>query len=440
MVAAAAIACSANEPAPAPTGGPGQSQVTSELATPTSTLPPPVVSAGAVGSLFGSPELTATSVPPPPPTITPTPYLGIQDPIEAQKAEKLATFGGWKTDFTRRSVNLASIDTVLLRDRIPPIDQPEFTSTKGAPDYMRDDEPVIALEVGGVARAYPLAVLMWHEIVNDSVGGKAVAVTFCPLCNSSVVFDRTVGGNTLTFGTSGALRHSDLVMWDRQTESWWQQITGEAIVGDLTGTVLDVLPSTITSWKSFKDTYPGGQLLLRLTNSDGSFRRSYDEPPYAGYDDVNEHPFLFSGTVDSRLSAMTRVVAVNLNGTSVAYPFDFLASNPVINDTVGGEDVVILYDADVASAFLNSDLGRTVSGSAVVFKRPSAGEFELRDGKIVDSETGSVWTISGIAKSGPAKGTRLPPVQHGGVYFWFAWAVFMPDTEVRNSLSKLRSN
>ncbi len=356
--------------APPPDQNSLRQTVAAAAPTPTTTLPPgPLSASTASGSLLGVPTSTPSSVPQPPPTVTATPFLGIHDPLEARVAEEFATFGQWQTDFTKRSVSLLSIDPIVPRDRITPIDAPQFTDVAAAPAYMRDNEPVIAFESGGTAKAYPLAMLIWHEIVNDTVGGKPVTVTFCPLCNSSLVFDRSVDGRRLSFGTSGNLRHSDLVMWDRQTQSWWQQITGEAIVGTLTGTQLDVLPSAVISWKAFRELYPEGELLLRVTEDDGSYARDYDNPPYAGYDDVRERPFLFVGTADGRLPAVARVVTLQIAETSVAYPFDFLSGNPVINDSVGGQDIVIMFDDSVASPFTDASLAPQISGGATVFSR-----------------------------------------------------------------------
>ena len=127
--------------------------------------------------------------------------------------------------------------------RHSPIDNPTFVEIKDADEWLEALEPVISFELNGDARAYPLQILMWHEIVNDTVGGTPVSVTFCPLCNSAIVFDRNFNDLVLTFGTSGMLRNSDLIMWDRQTETWWQQLTGEGIIGQLAGHKLTFIPA-----------------------------------------------------------------------------------------------------------------------------------------------------------------------------------------------------
>ena len=194
------------------------------------------------------------------------------------------------TDFSRHSVPFAEIASGgVARDRIPPIDDPVFVSAAEAEKLIAPTEPVIALEVGGERRAYPLAVLIWHEIVNDRIAGRPVAVTYCPLCDAALAFDRRVGGRVLDFGTTGLLRFSDLVMWDRQTESWWQQFLGEAMVGELTGARLEMLPSRVESFARFA-AKPGGRVLMP---NDPAFR-SYGSNPYAGYDGAH-WPFLYRG-------------------------------------------------------------------------------------------------------------------------------------------------
>lgn len=356
--------------------------------------------------------------------------------LELSAARRWQLSFNWFTDFNQRTVSLTEIDTLLRRDGIKPVDNPEFVDATDAPSYMDPREPVIALKINGDARAYPLAILMWQEIVNDTVGGVPVTVTFCPLCNTAVTFERTVDGNELTFGTSGNLRNSDLVMWDRQTESWWQQITGEAIVGQLAGKVLEQLPSPIIAWETFQSEYPDGKLLLRETDARGREIRDYDNPPYSGYDSVdNLNPFAFDGPRDGRLPPTIRVLTVKNDEATVAYPFSFLEEAPVVNDTIGGQDVVAFFDDGTLSAFLDSSDNIQSSGSTTLFSRVLDGEtltFSLGDTGITDDQTGSVWNITGKAISGPLEGKELEPVIHQN-HFWFAWAVFEPDTEIRQS-------
>jgi len=210
-----------------------------------------------------------------------------------------------KTDFSRRSV---PFDEILSggppKDGIPAIDSPQFRTTAEITD-LADTEPVVSLHVGDRFRAYPLRILIWHEIVNDTIAGVPVAVTFCPLCNAAIVFDRRVDGKTLDFGTTGKLRNSDLVMYDRQTESWWQQFLGDGIVGTMTGKTLDILPARLESWADFKRRAPGGQVLV--PNAAGM--RPYGGNPYSGYDSL-PRPFLFSGKMPEGIRPLARVVSL----------------------------------------------------------------------------------------------------------------------------------
>lgn len=211
-----------------------------------------------------------------------------------------------QTDFDRAGVALSEITSGgPPKDGIPAIDHPKFRDVGDIND-IGGQEPVIVFEHKGDARAYPLRVLMWHEIANDTVGGLPVVVTYCPLCNSSIVFGRTVSGKVLDFGTTGKLRNSDLVMYDRQTESWWQQFSGQGIVGELTGTLLDMLPSQLLSFEKFAAAYPKGRVLVP---TDPSMRR-YGDNPYEGYDSRSGPYMLFQGDLPTDIAAMARVVVV----------------------------------------------------------------------------------------------------------------------------------
>lgn len=213
---------------------------------------------------------------------------------------------GWaKTDFAKSSIDFAEIKSGgPPKDGIPSIDKPVFTTADKAND-LADREPVIGLEINGDARAYPLRILTWHEIVNDTVGGKPVTVTYCPLCNAAIVFDRVVDGRTLDFGTTGKLRKSDLVMYDRQTESWWQQFTGEAIIGAMLGKSLAILPSRLESFAEFKARHPQGRVLIPNDPN----MRAYGHNPYFEYDSA-KRPFLYSGPFPEGIPPMARVVVV----------------------------------------------------------------------------------------------------------------------------------
>ncbi|MGD2246605.1 MAG: DUF3179 domain-containing protein [Candidatus Aminicenantes bacterium] len=339
-----------------------------------------------------------------------------------------------KTDFCKHNVDY---DTIISGgpppDGIPPLDAPRFVATESADEWLEDREPVILFQIDQDVRAYPLQIMTWHEIVNDEVAGVPVVVTFCPLCNTALVFKRpTVDQQTLTFGTSGNLRNSDLVMYDRQTESWWQQFTGTAIVGELTGEQLQLLPAALISWGDFRDEYPEGKVLSR----DTGYNRRYGSNPYVGYDDIDSSPFLFQGDVDDRLQPMARVVGLVSDGGQVkSFSYRRLKEESVIHDSLEGTVIVIFYKEGTDSALDASNIpeGRDV-GATGVFEALVDGE-ELAfigdgNGMIRDVQTNSMWNIVGVAIEGPLAGKQLTPVPHFDT-FWFAWAAFQtPDSLV----------
>ncbi len=336
----------------------------------------------------------------------------------------------WETDWSRHTIDLSELKPGgPPKDGIPAIDDPQFVSVEDARAWIAPQEPVIALELRGEARAYPLQILVYHEIVNDRVAGVPVAVTFCPLCYSAIAFRRTVGGEVLSFGVSGLLRHSDLVMYDRKTESLWQQFTGEAIVGDYVGTTLERLPVQIISFAQFTEAYPEGRVPSRETGYD----RPYGRNPYAGYDDISNTPLLYDGPTDDRLLPMQKVVAVRISGESKAYPHRLTREEHVIHDEVGGQPVVVFHTGGAVSALAEAVISASREiGSTGVFDPRVGGRmlrFRYEDGQFVDQQTGSVWNITGQSVAGPLEGKQLTPIEHGD-YFAFAWFAFRPETQI----------
>ena len=431
---------------------PGPAQSDGAAATPRASAPPAPTPDELIATTAAFPNASPLPTPEPQaalpiptrdrsarPTIVPTHALTLQGD-ERRAAVRHQILGQWGTNFNKKTVSLSEVVFTLEKDVIEPIDAPRFEPVSDPPFYMRQDEPVISLEIAGDARAYPLAMLMWHEIVNDTVGGVPVTVTFCPLCNTAIAFERTVTGRQLSFGTSGNLRNSDLVMYDRETQSWWQQITGEAIVGDFAGTQLKFIPASIISWSTFAEQFPDGQVLRRELNEDGLWVQDYENPPYAGYDDIDSNVFAIDGLQDGRLPATARVLTVDDGETFVAYPFTLFAEQPVINDSIGDLRLVAFFDRGTRSPFVDANLRFTTVGSTTVFERDIDGRtltFEHRDGRLVDLETGSVWSRTGRAESGPLAGMQLRAVVHAN-HFWFAQALFRPQTDIRASLEDLR--
>ena len=356
-------------------------------------------------------------------SIAPTAAVASQTPADRRE---------FTTDFSKHTVPFEEIVSGgPPKDGIPAIDRPRFTNVGDADRWLSDRDPVVLVALHGIARAYPLQILMHHEIVNDVVGETPVAVTFCPLCNTAISFDRRFDGRVLDFGTTGRLRFSDLVMYDRQTETWWQQAIGEGIVGEYAGERLDFIPSPLISWKTFKEAHPDGEVLSR----DTGHRRNYGVNLYGGYDrGEGPWPTFFSRRPDGRLPAMERVAAVELNGHSVAFAFSALAEKRLLTRDIGGVPVVAFWAPGTASALDAQVLaeGRDV-GSSGVFDRRLAGRvlrFEAADdGRFTDRETHSTWDILGRAIAGPLRGQHLTPIVHGN-HFWFAWGAFKPETEL----------
>jgi hypothetical protein len=300
---------------------------------------------------------------------------------------------GWATDFTRHTVSLSEIASGgPAKDGIPPVDAPVLTTVSEAAEWIEAREPVVELVVNGQARAYPLQILVWHEIVNDELAGVPVAVTFCPLCYTAVVFDRRLDGKTYDFGTTGNLRHSDLVMYDRQTETWWQQFAGEGIVGELAGRRLTTLPARIVSFGDFAARHPDAEVLSR----DTGFDRPYGENPYVGYDEVGSPPwFPAASEDDDRLQPKQRVVYVEAGDDAVAVPFPALERAGTIGLEVGGTALEIRWVAGVRSALDEAELAASAE----------RGSADVRD-----------------AVTGEPVAFDTP--------FWFAVAAFRPDVRI----------
>ena len=220
------------------------------------------------------------------------------------------------TDFSRTSVEnwTEILSGGPPKDGIPALDDPDFIPISDE-TRISDREPVITLELeGAVPRAYPIRYLTWHEIANDMVAGVPVAVTFCPLCNSGITFDRRVAGSALSFGVSGKLRNSDMIMYDRETQSWWQQAVGKGIVGVHTGTELKMLPSWMESWGDFKARNPDG-----LVMAEPGWPRDYGRNPYRGYDSLSR-PFLYNGEMPPHdIPALMRISALRRWPSSAAF-------------------------------------------------------------------------------------------------------------------------
>jgi len=247
------------------------------------------------------------------------------------------------TDGVKHSVPL---DSILgggpPKDGIPSIDNPKFISISEASKQLSDTEPGLAFELGNVNRFYPFQILVWHEIVNDTINGKRVLVTYCPLCLSGIVFDPLVNGERVEFGTSGKLWNSNLVMYDRKTDSLWSQILGEAIVGEMTGTRLEVLPSDQVRFGDWRKLHPSGEVLSRDTGT----TRFYGQDPYGDYY-TTPGTFFPVDKKDSRLDEKEFVLGIVVNGKAKAYWPPAIKKTGRSEDVFQGKTIIAEYEKDI---------------------------------------------------------------------------------------------
>ncbi len=358
---------------------------------------------------------TATLVATPPPGIqaTPTPKPG-----------------AWRTNLDKFVVDPKIVGPGLPRDSIPPIYEPKFESMSEADSWLDDDDLAGVLTIDGRTKIYPYPILFWHEVVNDRIGDTPVLVTYCPLCATVIAFDRRVGGEELVFGVSGKLRHKNLIMWDHQTESWWQQLTGEALVGDLAGEKLQFIALRTLPWGEVRRSTDDALVLSRESTQDERLSGFYAiKPCPTEYPD--EGLLWTGGPTSEALGSHTRVVGLS-QPEEVAYPISELARLGVVNDVVGTQPVVLIYSAEPCVDTLTG-LGADTVDAAAVYTPEVGGQalsFYLEGGRILDRETGSAWSAAGLAVEGPLEGRQLDALPHT-ISFWAPWVAFHPETELR---------
>ncbi|MBF8965516.1 DUF3179 domain-containing protein [Pontibacter sp. FD36] len=350
----------------------------------------------------------------------------------------------WQTDTTKRTVPLSEFKVAVPKGAFPVLQVPKFIGAREGLQAYFKHEPVISVVINGKSKAYPLNVLTVHEIANDTLAGTPILVTYCPLCNASVVYDRRLNQKDrerlLDFGVSGMLRHSDMVMYDTQTETWWQQLMGEALVGELAGQELKVIPSLVISVEEFFQRYPDGQILSPETGIAGG----YGQNPYVGYDDPKGLPyesFIDKDKVDRRLPPMERVVDVESKGKRKVYPFSAISRLGVINDTFNGKHIVVFYKSGTVSVLDEKDISKSKNvGTATLFNAVLDGQrltFQKKGEMFVDQQTGSTWDITGRSVAGPLKGKQLRIEPHSN-HLAFAWLAFYPESEIYQENKKAK--
>ncbi|MFQ6012484.1 MAG: DUF3179 domain-containing protein [Thermoplasmata archaeon] len=309
--------------------------------------------------------------------------------------------------------------TGVRKDSIPSIDAPRFVTAEEASAFVADEHIVFGLAAEGVVRAYPQRILVWHEIVNDTGGAAPLAITYCPLTGSQVAYRRApAGAEPLTFGVTGGLVNSNLLMYDRQTDSSWPQIFGHSIRGPLRGTRLEALPLAWTTWARWRVRYPETEVLSTETG----FLRNYQGDPYGSYDPLRGYyaDALVRFRVvcrDDRFHPKQPFVGLAEANDAVAVDLDRLRADRVTNTTLAGQPVVFLHDPGLDAPRAYRAVG-------------DPGPLHLTwEGAFVDRETGSRWSPDGVATEGPLAGGRLEELPAMNV-MWFAWAAFHPWTRV----------
>jgi hypothetical protein len=303
-------------------------------------------------------------------------------------------------------------------DGIPSIDNPKFISVQEAEEFLKDSDLIVGLNINGDIRAYPLQILVWHEIVNDMVGNTPLAVTYCPLCFTNQVFNRTLtDGRIVEFGTSGKLYNSNLVMYDRITKSLWSQAMSQAIVGKLAGVKLERIPFDVAYWKDWMELYPDSKVLSRDTGSS----RPYGVDPYGDYYTSREVLFPIAKH-DDRLGVKEIVIGFENEGQYKAYRLQDIEKKKIINDQVNTKPIVLFS--------LNPFMIRAYS-LIVEGQTPLQFEYNVKNSTLVDKQTRSEWNFDGRAIDGQMKGKQLIrlPFDQG---FWFEWIAFHPATELYN--------
>ncbi|MDF2421429.1 MAG: DUF3179 domain-containing protein [Nitrosopumilus sp.] len=338
-----------------------------------------------------------------------TPEITSDTPIETIDSSELAIM---ETNGIKHIIPLDKIKGGgPPKDGIPSIDNPVFSNIQDS-NFMSDSDTVIGLEINGEAKAYPLFILVWHEIVNDRLGDTPVSVTYCPLCYTNQVFERIINNQEVEFGTSGKLYNSNLLMYDRFTESYWSQALGMAVTGELSGYQLDLVPFDVITWGDWKTLHPDTLVLT----TDTGYIRSYATDPYGSY--YTEPRIMFPVEhSDDRMNPKEIILGFNQNGIYKAYKQNDIESNVLINDSIGETPVMLV------SLFSQNSRAfeRIIDGKIL--------DFTYTDGKIFDTQTNSEWNYDGLAISGKYEGNQLErmSIEPG---FWFAWVAFHPNTLV----------
>jgi hypothetical protein len=307
-----------------------------------------------------------------------------------------------------------ALDKVLERDAVAAVDKPEFYDAASASGEYLDSEAVIGVSINGEHRAYSTAYLEMHEIVNDIIGGQKVVVSWSPLSYSASAYRREIEGQELTFGSSGQLAMNTPVWYDRQTNTLWSQVTGDALDGALEGKQLVSVPTQVTKWSDWKARHPDTLALKKGSRASlGTYAAYYRSGEAGVRPRVQE---------DNRLKPQDLVLGVVTGNGARAYSYVALRKEPVINDEIDGEPALIVFDAPQSLGVAYSR--RLQDGQTLTFSQQNGTT-------LIDKETGSTWSgVDGRATEGKLKGTQLTPLK-SSLMFWFAWKDWYPGAGLR---------
>ncbi|MFM9946208.1 MAG: DUF3179 domain-containing protein [Bacteroidia bacterium] len=343
----------------------------------------------------------------------------------------------WVTDTTNHTVDLADLTMTVAKDAMLTLDYPTFINRHDKKFNYYEHEPVIAVSYNGVTKAYPLSLLTMYELSNDTVGGENVMVTYCPMCNAAMVFNRKIKRDgqesILNFGISGLLMHNDMIMYDKQTNTWWEQLMGEAIVGELAGTELKMMRALLISVKDYFDRYPEGKILTPL-NVSLTNKKSHRPFYHLNHDNKTlDTTYYLPEKVDPRLPPLERVLDIHVEEHTMIYPFSKISEKEVINEVFDNMHFVIFYHGEMVSVLDEDKLSKSRHvGSATAFRSTLDGvnyKFKKKGSYFEDEQTGSTWDITGFCREGVLKGKQLMILPHSN-HFAFAYLAFFPDAEI----------
>ncbi len=343
----------------------------------------------------------------------------------------------WKTDTAKHTYEFKELSIATEKDAIPTLDFPNFITKSDPRNKFYAHEPAIVVNFGGEARAYPLSILTLFELSNDTVGGKNIMVSYCPMCNSALVFNRNIatpkGEKTMQFGVSGLLIHNDMVMYDRETESWWGQLTGEGIAGEHSGVALNMMRALLISVDDFFDRYPNGKILAPLELSVLAKKDGHKQFHHLEHGDNLSKEYFLPEKIDKRLPPMEHVLGIHYQEHDKIYPYRELAKKQVVHETIGKTNIVIFYHDGMVSVLDEDDLASSKKvGSAAPYVTKVEGvnlTFKKAGRYFKDDQTGSIWDITGYCKEGKHQGVQLDILPHTN-HFAFAYLAFFPKAEI----------